>query len=82
MGQKFDQFRPRTEEDKTDVARYEALKKSVSSLPDFYFGDISLRWEIGSPEKPWGFIMDKQVRSECTEVQKTIVNLLKKYEDA
>src|SRR5436190_1721749 len=44
MGQKFDSFRPQTDEQKRAVQAYEELKKKAVSLPEFYFEDVSLSY--------------------------------------
>lgn len=80
LQQKFDSFGWKTDDDKRDVARYEALKKSWHSLPEFYFRDISLRWEHGSPEFPAIDIIDERIREECRRVQKKVLKLLTAYE--
>lgn len=84
ISHKFDSFLPDTEEDKAAVARYEALKKSLHSLPDFYFRDFSLDWVIGSPSSlgPSIVISDETIRDECTRVQEKVVGLLSTYEKA
>lgn len=82
ISHKFDSFSPTTEEDKVAVARYEALKNTLHSLPDFYFRDISLTWEIGSPSSygPAIDITDVKIRDEYTQVQKKVLGLLSTYE--
>lgn len=82
ISQKFDSFSPSTEADKVDVARYEKLKASLHKIPDFYFRDISLKLGIGSPDRPWGFIVNEREREECAEVEKKVIELLSAYESA
>ena len=80
VSQKFDSFMPRTDSERTDVARYEALKASLHILPDFYFHDISLRWQLGSPGAHAIIITEDKIRDECTRVQKRVMKLLSKYD--
>lgn len=84
ISHKFDSFSPDTEEDKAAVARYEAMKKSLHSLPDFYFRDFSLDWVIGSPSSfgPSIYIEDDKIRDECTRVEKKVIGLFSTYEKA
>ncbi len=82
VSHKFDSFSPGTDEDRTAVARYEALKKSLHTLPDFYFDDISLVWGSNSPDNPVISVTDDRIRDECTKVQEKVVRLLSKYEVA
>jgi len=79
---KFDDFSPRTNEEKEAVARYEALKKSFHRLPEFYFGDISLEWGINAPDNPLIVVDDERIRDECRRIQEKIIGLLTKYEKA
>lgn len=79
---KFDSFAPRTDLEKADVALHEALKKSLHSLPDFYFRDISLRWQLGAPDAPAIIIADDKIREEYKRVQEKVVNQLAKYENS
>ena len=79
---KLDSFLGKTEEDKEAVARYEALKKSRHSLPDYYFRDISLRQDVGlglSKFSEMFYITDERVHGECTRVQEKVVKLLSTY---
>lgn len=80
LQQKFDSFGWKTEDDKKTVARYEALKKSLHWLPDFYFGDICLWWVFNSPEQPGIDVIDVRIGEECAKVQENVVKLLSKYE--
>jgi len=73
---------PRTNEENAAVARYEVLKKSLHTLPDFYFDEISLKWEVNSPDNPIISVTDDRIRDECTRVQEKVVKLLSKYEVA
>ena len=82
ISHKFDSFLPSTNEEKAAVALYEALKKSLHALPDFYFEDISLKWEFNSPANPFISATDEHVRDECTGVQEKVVKLLSKYDGA
>lgn len=82
VSRKFDSFSPSTDEDKAAVARYEALKKSLHTLPDFYFADISLVWGFNSPDNPVISVADDRIRDECTKVQEKVARLLSKYEAA
>ena len=86
LAAKFDSFSGKTDEDKAAVARYDALKKSLHELPNFYFEEISLEWLYGWLEvRDWGVdidIEDERIREECTQVQKKILSLLSKYEGA
>lgn len=75
---KFDSFQPIADNDKTAVTRYEALKRSLHSLPDFYFDDIGLVWGFNSPDAPIIHVTDDRVLDECTRVQEKIVRLLSK----
>jgi len=77
---KYDSFSPQNEEDKKLVSQYEALKRPVRSLPDFYFQDISLKWAFNSPNNPIVRVADDRIREECNEVQQKVVRLLTKYE--
>ena len=79
---KFDSFLPRTDSERADVRRYEALKASLHSLPDFYFRDISLKLQPGSTSAGQIHVADDKVRNECTRVQEKIEKLLSKYDDA
>jgi len=81
VSQKFDSFIPGTDTERTDVARYNALKASLHILPDFYFRDISLRWGLGSPGDAIN-ISDDKIRDECSRVQERVLKLLSKYRDA
>lgn len=82
VGHKFDSFIPRTDQEKAAVAEYEALKGG-HPLPDFYFGEISLRWIEGSlssnPSPDWEFA-DERVGAECRQVQSKVLSLLSTYE--
>jgi hypothetical protein len=82
VSHKFDSFSPSTDEEKAAVAQYEALKKSLHPLPDFYFEAISLKWKFNSPDNPMIRVTDDSVRDECTRVQEKVVKLLSKYEGA
>jgi len=80
VSRKFDSFSPSTNEEKELVEEYEALKKSIHTLPDFYFDDISLRWALNSPNNPSISVSDDRIRLECTRVRDTAVSLLSRYE--
>ena len=80
IGRKFDDFLPRTPEDKILVARYELLRKSRHSLPDFYFGDVSLKWGFNGPDSPIFSVRDERQSNECNLVQNRVVSLLTNYE--
>ena len=82
VSHKFDSFLPSTNEEKAAVAQYEALKKSLHTLPDFYFDAISLQWGLNSPDNPIIRVTDDRVRDECTRVQEKVVKHLSKYEVA
>jgi hypothetical protein len=82
VSHKFDSFLPRTKEEEMAVGQYEALKKSLHKIPDFYFGNVSLAWEFNSPGNPVIIVSDDRVRDECAKVQENVVRLLSKYEDA
>jgi len=69
ISHKFDSFVPKNKEEEMAVAQYEALKKSLHTLPDFYFGTISLRWAFNSSDNRVMSIVDDRVRDECTRVQ-------------
>jgi hypothetical protein len=76
---KFDSFLPDTDSERATVARYEALKKSLHDLPDYYFRDISLQWVWGSPRIPRIFVRDDKIRDECAQVRERVVKLLSIY---
>lgn len=83
LQRKFDSFGWKTEEDKVAVARYDALKMSRHSLPDYHFQDISLQWLFGRDDSlfgPWIYVSDERIRVECTQTQKKILKLLSPYE--
>jgi hypothetical protein len=82
LQRKFDSFGWKTVEDKRAVARYEALKKSLHSLPEFHFRDISLEWGVNSPDNPIISVTDDRIRDECTRVQEKVIKLLSKYDVA
>jgi hypothetical protein len=82
VAHKFDSFLPRNDSERAGVARYKALKASLHLLPDFYFRDIGLRWQFGSPGNPEVYVVDEKIREECRRVQERIVKLFSKYEDA
>ena len=42
MDQKFDDFMPKTDEEKKQVDAYKSLKATLHDLPDYRYGDISL----------------------------------------
>jgi hypothetical protein len=79
IAHKFDSFLPGTAREKEAVARYEALKKKLHALPDFYFEDIGLTWALGEPELPEISVTDEKVRAECQGVQEKVLKLLSKY---
>ena len=81
LSHKFDSFGGETDEDKAAVARYDALKMSRHSLPDYYFRDIGLRLAVGLSVSKFSeiYITDERIRGECTKVQNSIVKLLSKY---
>jgi hypothetical protein len=79
---KFDSFIPKSKDDKADVARYEALQKSLHRLPDFYFDDISLEWGLNAPDNPDISISDDRDHKECTKVREKVGKLLTKYDAA
>jgi hypothetical protein len=81
VSHKFDSFLPSTDEEKAAVAQYEALKKSLHTLPNFYFDGISLEWGFNSPDFPIISATDDRVRDECTRVQEKILKLLSKYDE-
>ncbi len=56
------------------------MKKSWHSLPDFYFDNISLNWELNSPINPLLSVTDDHIRGECTRVQHKVMKLLSKYD--
>ena len=80
VDQKFDNFFPKTDEDKQMVAQYEALKKSLHRLPNFYFRDIGLDWLFNSPDNPKIDVLDEGVRDECENVRNIVISLLSKYD--
>jgi len=80
-----DRFLGKTDEEKAAADRYEALGSSMHSLPDYYFGNISLKWIIGSPALDGLFgdyVVDDRIREECLQSRKKIMELLSPYEDA
>lgn len=79
VSHKFDSFSPSTNEEKVAVAQYQALKKSLRRLPDFYCDAISLEWSLNSPDYPIISITDDRIRDECTRVQEKVMKLLFKY---
>lgn len=82
VSHKFDSFLPSTKDEKVAVAQYEALKKSLHELPDFYFGTVSMNWAFNSPDNPTISVIDDRVRDECAKVQDKVVKLLTKYDAA
>jgi hypothetical protein len=84
---KFDRFVGESEEQKAAVARYEALRNSRHDLPRFYSRNLSLEWVYGWLDNSVSgnadvAIYDAKEREECTRVQKKILALLSRYEDA
>jgi len=82
---KFDGFLGRTDEEKAAVARYNALKISQHSLPDYYFEDISFviwDWLDDESRGAWIYIEDKAILEECERVQKKVLELLTQYKGA
>lgn len=79
VNHKFDSFNPSKEKDKKDVARYNALKESLHTLPDFHFEDLTVNWIIGSPEYPMIYVNDDRLRLECENTRKKIVAILSAY---
>lgn len=74
MGQKFDSFRPRTEDERAAVARYETLKASRHELPEFRFRHASLHFfppQVHASEAP--------ILAECEPTQNAVLNLLSCY---
>ncbi len=82
VSQKFDHFLAANEVDQKAASRYEALKESLHSLPDFYFRDISLSWQIGSPDQTSLNIIDEGVRDQCAQVRQKVLKLLSDYKAA
>ena len=78
--QKEGEFSPRDDIERKVVERYKTLKKAEHVLPDYYFKDISLRWQSNSPEKPEIKVKDKKLAAECTAAREGVVKLLTKYE--
>jgi hypothetical protein len=77
VDQKFDSFHARKAEDKPLVARYDALKRSLHDLPDFYFADIGLTKGGHDYDLP----ADERVNAECQRVREQVEKLLSKYEE-
>lgn len=76
VGQKFDSFFSHNDEDKKLVAHYEARKKSLNRLPDFYFRNISLEW-VHNPS-PRNIVEDRNATG-CEQVRCKVLKLLSKY---
>lgn len=80
MPQKFNTFIPKTEQEKSAVARYESLKESMHDLPEYYFQDLSLNWIFNSPKNRISHPTDVRIAKECEEVTKKVTELLTAYE--
>lgn len=79
VNHKFDSFSPSKEKDKKDVVRYNALKRSLHELPDFYFEDLTVNWVVGSPEYPMIYVEGDKIRAECENTRKKIVAIFSAY---
>ena len=74
-------FEPATDAEKKEVERYEEIKKSIRTLPDYYFRNISLRWAFpGWSCHPYNGVEDQATRAECKRAQKKLLKLLSTYD--
>ena len=67
-------FQPANEEEKGEFEEYKRLDSSLHSLPDFYFGDLSLSCSPGDQDP-----VDDKVRDECKLVRQRITQVLSTY---
>ena len=77
-----DSFDPSTEAEKKEMARYEQIRQSIRNLPEYYFGNISLR----SVYPRWlryayNTVEDEAIREECERTHQKILRLLSSYID-
>ena len=82
LPRKFDSFTASDDPSRKLIERYESLKGSLQTLPDFYYRDISLQrawWSWAGP--PYYVVIDDAVRQECARVFGKVLGELGKYED-
>ena len=77
MVHKFGSFIPRIDEERKMVRAYEALKASLSRLPDYHYGEYSVYYSDScGPGGAWG-VHPLEVEEECVEVAESITKLLR-----
>lgn len=69
-----DVFHPTNDEEKREFEEYKRLDSSLHSLPDFYFGDLSLSCSPESQDP-----VDDKVRDECRRVKQKVTQTLSTY---
>ncbi|MEI9896457.1 MAG: HEAT repeat domain-containing protein [Chthoniobacter sp.] len=71
---------PRTAEEKAEVAKIEALGKTLRDPPPFYFRDITLQWQTNPAVPPGISVRDERAFFECQRVQQNVVARFSTYQ--
>jgi hypothetical protein len=74
-------FAPRGEEQKTVVREFESLKEDFLELPDYFFKEVSLKWNGWTTSWDAAFrrVVDENIGKECDTLHQELVRFLKPY---